>query len=88
MAIKTITIDTVDEFFTKYAKDNWIVDSIKRYAKYIDEIEFSEPNREDSNKIKFKTETSWPQVVMCVAKMKADECWSVTGDKTVTLWWD
>ena len=33
MAIKTITIDTVDEFFTKYAKDNWIVNSIKRYAK-------------------------------------------------------
>jgi hypothetical protein len=31
MSVKTVTVDTVDEFFKKHAHDNWILnDHIKR----------------------------------------------------------
>lgn len=88
MATITITIDTVEEFFKKYENENYIVKGLREFQSHIDEIDFNEPGDEMTFKIKFKSEVSWPQVAYDMVNMKADECWSVKGDKTVVLWWD
>lgn len=88
MAIKTVTIDTVEEFFKQHEANNYLVKDLRKWQKHMEEISFAEPNNEAAFKIQFKNELSWPAVVMYVAEMRADECWEVLGNKTVTLWWD
>jgi len=44
--------------------------------------------KDDAVKITFKNTTSWPQIVACLVKMKANECWQATDNKQVTIWWD
>ena len=88
MAIKTITIDTVEEFFKKHEEANYLVKDLRKFQKQLEEIDFAEPNNEAAFKIQFKSDVSWPQIVCDVVNMKADACWEVLGNKTVTLWWD
>lgn len=88
MVTKTITIDTVEEFFNKHEADNWIVQTLREWQPYIEEIDFAEPDNECAFNITFKADVNWPHVVMYVSQMRADECWGVKADKTVTLWWD
>lgn len=83
------TVEPNDAFATIWAKHpNWhVLHDIQPYRAFIQDL--TTPEKDDGSlSIRFHRSTPWPKIVEAVAKMRADECWEVNQNKTVTLWWD